>query len=146
MSNVSITQGSKVSLHFSLMLEDGAIVNSNFGQSPASLIIGDGSLPQGFETVLMGLSVGDKKKVMVLPEQAFGMRNTSNIQNISRTAFKDDIALEEGLIVSFSDAANSELPGVIHRIGEQSIEVDFNHPLAGHHLQFEVEILEIGLN
>ena len=143
MSEVSITQGSKVTLHFSLKLDDGAVVDSSFDQAPVSLVIGDGNLPKGFESVLLGLSTGDKKSAVVTPEHAFGMPNPGNIQKIRRSLFNDDMALEEGLVVSFSDAANTELPGVVRQFDEHYVEVDFNHPLAGRDLQFDVQILEV---
>ena len=71
MSNVMITTGSKVTLHFSLKLEDGTVVDSNFQEQPASLIIGDGNLPVGFEKQLMGLAANDKKSVIIPPEKRF---------------------------------------------------------------------------
>lgn len=143
MSELPITRGCEVSLHFALKLEDGEVVDSNFGRSPARLVIGDGNLPPSFEAVLLGLCAGDKKIAAILPEKAFGMPKRSSIQMIPRAVFKQDMVLEEGLVVSFSDAANSELPGVIRSLGTESVEVDFNHPLAGRQLQFEVEILEV---
>ncbi|WP_330927388.1 peptidylprolyl isomerase [Candidatus Sororendozoicomonas aggregata] len=143
MSNVIITTGSKVTLHFSLKLEDGAIVDSNFEGNPVSLIIGDGNLPKGFEKQLLGLAADEKKSVTVPPEDAFGMPNPNNIQTIARDAFGVDMALEEGLVVSFSDAGNTELPGVVRCFDEETVEVDFNHPLAGHALQFDVQILDV---
>ena len=139
----AITQGSKVVLHFSLKLETGEVVDSTFEGSPASLSIGDGNLPAGFESVLMGLSKGDEKQVVIEPENAFGMPNPNNIQTMPRSTFQADMALTEGLVISFSDAASAELPGVIRAFDDSIVEVDFNHPLAGRSLAFRVQILEV---
>ena len=66
-----------------------------------------------------------------------------NVQRIPRASFGADVELEEGLVVSFSDAANSELPGVVRQFDDDMVEVDFNHPLAGRNLSFEVRILDV---
>ncbi len=144
MANLTIKEGSKVRLHFSLALEDGATVDSNFGGTPASLTIGDGRLPAGFEKILMGLSAGDQKHQPVAPAEAFGMPNPANIQRVPRGSFDSAIKLEEGLVVSFADAAGNELPGVVQRFDEECVTIDFNHPLAGRNLLFKVQIVDVG--
>ena len=123
-----IEQGSKVTLHFSLQLDDGTVVDATPDQQPASLVIGDGSLPPGFEQQLLGLTAGAERSARVPPEKAFGMPNPNNIQR---------------LVMSFADAGAGELPGVICRIDEQTVDVDFNHPLAGRHLMFNVKIVAV---
>ncbi len=143
MSQAVIVRGSRVTLHFSLKLADGSQVDSTFEKEPASLIVGDGNLPVGFEETLMGLCQGEEKTSIILPEKAFGMPNPNNIQWMKRDSFAQDVELQEGLVMSFADAANSELPGVIRSFDDQRVEVDFNHPLAGEHLHFEVRILDV---
>ncbi|MBL4781328.1 MAG: peptidylprolyl isomerase [Porticoccaceae bacterium] len=134
---------SQVTLYFSLSLEDGSVIDSNFEQTPATLSIGDGNLPLGFEEHLLGMAVGQHESFSVLPEKAFGQHNPSNIQAVKRSSFAADMALSEGLVVSFADANKGELPGVIQSIGEDEVRVDFNHPLAGKTLIFKVEIVAV---
>ena len=136
-----ITAASRVTLHFELSLEDGQIVDSNFSQSPASFVFGDGSLLPDFESALLGMTVGQEASFVMPPEKAFGAHNQSNIQRIPRSQFSMD--LEEGMVVSFADMSKNELPGVIAEIGEKEVVVDFNHPLAGHTLTFRVNIVAI---
>jgi len=138
-----IGNASRVTLHFSLSLEDGSVIDSNFDQTPATLSIGDGNLPLGFEEHLLGMSGGQKASFTVLPEKAFGQHNPSNIQHVKRNSFAADMELSEGLVVSFADANKGELPGVIQTIGEDEVTVDFNHPLAGKNLIFKVEIVAV---
>ncbi|WBA82669.1 FKBP-type peptidyl-prolyl cis-trans isomerase [Endozoicomonas sp. GU-1] len=138
-----IEKGSKVTLHFSLKLDDGSVVDSTPAEKPASLIIGDGNLPEGFEETLYGLASGEDRVSRIPPEKAFGMPNPNNLQRIARGSFASGVELEEGLVMSFSDAANSELPGVVRNFDDEMVEVDFNHPLAGRHLTFEVQILDV---
>ena len=141
--SVVIEQGCKVTLHFSLKLDDGSVVDSTLTQQPATLVIGDGNLPQGFEQTLLGLTPGETRTASVPPEKAFGMPNPNNVQRLARSSFATGVELEEGLVMSFSDAANSELPGVIRNFDDDIVEVDFNHPLAGRELIFEVQILNV---
>ncbi len=138
-----IHENSKVTLHFALKLEDGQVIDSTFEKEPATLSIGDGNLPEGFEQHLLGLSIGDKRTVRVNPEAAFGQVNPSNVQTFKAEQFAQAGDLEAGMVVSFEDASGSDLPGVISDISEGKIIVDFNHPLAGKALDFEVEIVHV---
>ncbi len=138
-----IGEGCRVSMHFALKLANGDIVDSNFDRRAADFTIGDGNLPRGFEKYLLGLHKGDHKSFKVPPEDAFGQSNPSNIQTVPRSRFAPDMELSEGLVVSFADSAGEEVPGVISEYDEQSVTVDFNHPLAGKILTFDVDILSV---
>lgn len=142
MSEQIIGPGKTVTLHFAIKLEDGQVVDSNFEGQPATFTVGDGNLPEGFEQALFGLVEGTKDSLQISPEHAFGMPNPSNVQRFPRTQF-EDMKLEKGLVITFQDAKQGELPGVIDRFDEQSVHVDFNHPLAGRELSFEVAILSV---
>ena len=137
-----IGPGKSVTLHFAIKLEDGQIIDSNFSAEPATFTVGDGNLLEGFEQALFGLEEGVKQTLKILPENGFGMPNPSNIQNLPRSQF-DGMELEQGLVISFSDPGNGELPGVIAEFDDKMVSVDFNHPLAGKKLDFEVEILKV---
>jgi len=139
----AINEASEVSLNFELQLQDGQIIDSNFDKAPATFKMGDGSLMPGFEEALIGLKAGDESSSVVPSEKAFGQPNPQNIQNIKREDFAKDIELEKGLIISFADANNSELPGVIASWDEKWVEVDFNHPLAGKEIVFKVKVAEV---
>ena len=143
MSEVLIDVDSRVTLHFSLKFEDGSVVDSTFDKDPASFVMGDGSLLDGFEKKLLGMKAGEKAGFIVLPEEGFGQLNPSNIQQFSRTDFAADLELENGLVISFADASQSELPGVISSIEGDQVTIDFNHPLAGRNIQFDVEIVAV---
>lgn len=140
---MQIQENSTVTLHFALHLDSGEQVDSTFDRRPATLTIGDGNLPEGFERHLMGLSAGDRHKVQVPPEDAFGQHNPQNIQQFKRDRFAQSEPLEVGMVMSFEDAGKNELPGVVATLDDDFVEVDFNHPLAGKTLDFEVEIIEV---
>ena len=134
----------KVELHFSLKLADtGELVDSTFEKKPAELVIGDGNLPAAFEAVIHGMKAGERKTERIKPKDGFGQHNPSNVQRIPKDQFDPSVELSEGLVVSFQDKAKSELPGVVATIDDTMVTVDFNHPLAGRDLEFEVEILSV---
>lgn len=143
MNNYTVDREMAVTLNFSLMLEDGIEVDSTFDKKPAQLVVGDGNLPEGFENLIMGLKVGDRKQFKVSPENAFGQHNPGNVQRMPRTRFSQDMELFEGVMVSFADKNGAELPGVIKGLSETVVEVDFNHPLAGRAVLFDVQIIDV---
>lgn len=140
---MQISKGNQVTLHFALKLNDGQVVDSTFDKEPATLVIGDGNLPEGFENLLLNLEAGAKQSFTIPPEEAFAQKNPNNIQQMKRSEFGPDMELEVGLMVSFADANGAELPGVIKEIQDNLVIVDFNHPLAGEELTFDVEIINV---
>ncbi|MDR5907159.1 FKBP-type peptidyl-prolyl cis-trans isomerase [Franzmannia qiaohouensis] len=137
-----VADGMEVTLHFTLKLEDGTVVDSTRDKRPATFQVGDGNLPPGFEAPLEGLTDGDTGSYRISPEHAFGQHNPQNVQLLKRDDF-DEVEPEVGTVMSFADAAGGELPGVIASIDGEQVEVDFNHPLAGRTLTFEVEVIQV---
>ncbi|WNF46180.1 peptidylprolyl isomerase [Pseudomonas sp. SG20056] len=142
MTDVRIGPDKQVTLHFALKLDNGDVVDSTFDKSPATFKVGDGNLLPGFEQAIYGLKAGDKRSLPISPEQGFGQGNPQNIQVMPRSQFQD-MELSEGLLVIFNDAANAELPGVVKAFDDAKVTIDFNHPLAGKALSFDVEIIEV---
>lgn len=136
----NVDEGTRVFLNFSLALEDGAEVDSNFGGEAVSFAIGDGSLLPGFERRIIGMQSGERKLFQVPPEEAFGQPNENNVQRVPRDGFDESLELELGLVCSFADASGGELPGMIVGFDDTEVTVDFNHPLAGHTILFDVHI------
>ncbi|WP_336368341.1 FKBP-type peptidyl-prolyl cis-trans isomerase [Marinobacter sp. C2H3] len=143
MKELPVDKGTRVTLHFALKIQGGETVDSTFDKAPATLDIGDDNLPENFEAYLMGMVAGDRKTYEVPPERGFGQHNPNNLQTFKRHEFSADMVLEPGVVVSFADARQQELPGVVSRVEGDEVEVDFNHPLAGRTLEFEVEILDV---
>jgi len=136
-----IDSGTTVTLHFSLTLENGHIVDSNFEASPATFTVGDGNLLPGFESPLIGLVDGDEREFSILPENAFGQHNPQNVQAVERDNFEDG-ELELGTMFSFQNG-DGELPGVVVEVQDNEVMVDFNHPLAGQIILFTVKIISV---
>ena len=143
-----IENGALISLHFSLALSNGEIIDSNFSGNPTSFRLGDGNMLPGFEALLIGLKTGEEIEHLLQAEQAFGPVNPDNRHRIAIAKFRhlledELIPTEVGSVVSFKDAAGFDLPGVITAIVEDSISVDFNHPLAGKPILFKARIISV---
>lgn len=139
MTDIAVSESTKVTLNFALYLEDGSEVDSNFGQAPATFVVGDGSLLPGFERAIFGLHPGEEGEFVILPENAFGQPNDNNIQYVSREHF-DEGELERGMVFAFADASGGEVPGVVVDFDNDEVTVDFNHPLSGRTITFKVHI------
>ncbi|MEM9255469.1 MAG: peptidylprolyl isomerase [Pseudomonadota bacterium] len=138
MTEVTVSEGTRVYLNFSVSLDDGSEVDTNFGGDPVDFVVGDGSLLPGFERLLFGMSAGERQLFTVNPEDAFGQPNDNNVQRMSRDQFEDEVELSVGVVFSFADAGGSELPGMVIAFDDAEVTVDFNHPLAGRTIVFDV--------
>ncbi len=139
---VPVGPGTKVSLVFSLELESGEVIDATSDQG-AEFTVGDGNLLPGFEKAMFGLKAGEKRRLEIKAENGFGIPDPENIRRMKRSQFKPNMELAAGLMMSFADAQNTELPGVILDVDEDYVEIDFNHPLSGKTLIFDVEILAV---
>ena len=145
---ISIASGSQVSLHFSLALTNGELIDSNFDSSPATFRLGDGSMLPGFEAALIGLQAGAEIEVLLEPVCAFGGINPGNRHRFPIAKFENLLEDELlptsiGSVVSFKDAAGFDLPGVVTEISDVAVVVDFNHPLAGKAIRFRAAIIAV---
>ncbi|TGD71567.1 peptidylprolyl isomerase [Mangrovimicrobium sediminis] len=137
-NSVPVSEGTRVFLNFSVSLDDGSEVDSNFGGEAVDFAVGDGSLLPGFERLLFGMTAGQRQLFTVPPEDAFGQPNENNVQRIDREHFDPDAELSLGLVFSFADASGGEVPGVVVGFDDDEVTVDFNHPLAGRTILFDV--------
>ena len=142
MSNVPIGPGTRITLMFKRALAHGDVIDST-GDESATFEVGDGSLLPGFESAMYGMKAGESAELPIAAEQGFGLPNEENVHMMKRTLFTVSEELVEGLVVSFSDGEGGERPGVVKRVFDELVEVDFNHPLAGQDLLFSVQIKRV---
>lgn len=133
-----IDKHSTVRLNFALRLSDGGVIDSNLEQAPCEFRYGDGRLLPGFEQSLLGMSAGERAVITLPPEQAFGVWQDERQLEFAKHRFAD-YDLQPGLVISFADPSG-ERPGVVKRVQQDTVVVDFNHPLAGKAIDFEVHI------
>ncbi|PVZ70433.1 FKBP-type peptidyl-prolyl cis-trans isomerase [Pelagibaculum spongiae] len=135
---------SQVTLHFTIKLKDGSVADSTkVNDTPARFTVGDGNMGPAFEQAMMGLSAGENKSLELSADEAFGQPNPEFIRHFPLANFPADLELEEGVIVGFSAPDGSERPGIVRSFEGAEVLIDFNHPLAGVPVIFEVEILEV---
>lgn len=138
-----INQTSLVLLHYSLALTEGKIIESSFDDEALEINMYDSSLPEGMMLALIGLKANDEQTLTLTAEQCFGFRDEENIHDMPTSDFSADLKPEIGLTFNFGTPDDADLIGTIRTIKKDSVEVDFNHPLAGLPLVFSVKILEV---
>lgn len=142
-----VTETAYLTLHYRLASTDGTNIVSTFEESPATLQLGTGQLAPFLEACLIGLSEGAHEVFDLPPERAFGPRNPDLIQRISRTTLDENSKEGQeyviGDLVEFSAPSGGKFAGVLRAIDDDSALFDFNHPLAGQSVKFEVRIIGI---
>lgn len=133
----------EVVMHFTLALEDGTVADQSEPGDPLRFTMGDGTLIPGLEMILYGLKPGDKESLFIGPRDAFGYADPNNVHDMPRSDFGPEFELEPGLVIAFTTPSGEEVPGTVREVGEETVKVDFNHPLAGRKVKFSVEILEV---
>ncbi len=130
-------------MHLSITLEDGTEAINTFSEEPLEFRIGDGTLLQTLELALIGLTAGDRESLEIDPQHAFGPHRGDLVQRVDRTHFPEDMALAPGTVVGFTNPVGEESAGIVLGIEGKAVRVDLNHPLAGHRIRYQVEILEV---
>lgn len=149
MSNPSVpvvTSTSYLTLHYRLASVDGNNIVSTFEENPATLQLGTGQLAPFLEDCLVGMQEGTHTVFELPPEKAFGPRNPDLIQHVSRATLDENSGGEQysvGDLVEFNAPSGGRFAGILRAIDNDSALFDFNHPLAGQTLKFEVRIIGI---
>jgi FKBP-type peptidyl-prolyl cis-trans isomerase SlpA len=140
----SITAQSCALVHLSILLPDGSAADSTrVNGEPTLFILGEDSLSPKIEDNLIGKVAGDKVKLELSSDDAFGPANPDLVQFFDIKDFPNDIELEPGVIIGFTQPSGQEMPGVVTELAGTSVKVDFNHPLAGKDVIFDIEIVEV---
>jgi FKBP-type peptidyl-prolyl cis-trans isomerase SlpA len=119
------------------------VADSTRGEEPLEFFMGDGTLIDGLERVLLDLEVGTKQTFEIEPLYAFGFADPQAVHVLPRSDFPDDMEVAAGTIIGFQTPGGEELPGIIKAVEGDTVTVDFSHPLAGHTLTFDVEVLAV---
>lgn len=135
------TTGDVVRVHYRGTRTDGTEFDSSEGRSPLEFRLGEGSVIEGFDAGVTGLEVGGKRTVTIEPDQAYGPKNEMLVQRVEADMFAEDPYV--GGHVDLVAPDGGRLPGVITAVEGEEVVLDFNHPLAGETLTFEIELVEI---
>ena len=139
-----VESGQVVSVHYVGTFDDGIeFDNSRTRGEPLTLEVGVGQLISGFETALVGMEVGETKKVTLAPIDAYGDVNPEAFQTTSRTAFPVEFEFVVGAGVHGANEGGEPISARIHALEGDNVTLDFNHPLAGKNINFEIELISI---
>lgn len=134
--------GDRIALHYRLAAADGSEVSSTFEEEPVILTLGEGEIEANLESCLIDLEIGRRYVFNLEPEQAFGLPNPEQVMEVPLDAFDDD-ELCIGSLVEFTLPGGDTLAGQIKSANKTHAMVDFNHPLSGCAVTFEVRIADI---
>jgi FKBP-type peptidyl-prolyl cis-trans isomerase SlyD len=139
---MQISQDSVVSIHYTLTSDAGEVIDSSSGGQPLAYLQGHGNLIPGLERELEGKNAGDKLQVRIAPGDAYGEHDPDLVQDVPRAAFQGVSDIQVGM--QFQAQSNHGPRTVtITKVAADAITVDGNHPLAGQHLNFAVEVMEV---
>ena len=135
-----------VSMDYTLRLDDGDgdVVDTSAGRDPLEFIQGTGSIIPGLENARYGMGVGEEKEVTVAADDGYGQRDPDAFQSVPREMFPDDMELEEGMGLQLRDQNTGQpLVAYVEAIKPDKVLLDFNHPLAGETLHFNVKVVGV---
>lgn len=135
---------SLITLHYRVATADDIEVVSTFGSTPATLQLGSGELAPPLETCLEDLPVGERHVFLLEPHQAFGSHNPELLKRLPTSELPNGGAdIGPLTLVEFAAPNGARFAGLVREIDGQAALVDFNHPLAGKSIRFEVEVIGI---
>jgi FKBP-type peptidyl-prolyl cis-trans isomerase SlpA len=135
---------SLVTLHYRVATADDSEVIATFGSTPATLQLGSGELAPPLEACLEDLPVGERHVFLLEPEQAFGPHNPELVKRLPKTELpKGGAGIEVMTLVEFEAPNGAKFAGMVREMDATSALVDFNHPLAGKSIRFEVQVIGV---
>jgi peptidylprolyl isomerase len=134
--------GETVRVHYRGTLSDGSEFDSSDGRDPLMFTLGEESVIPGFEAAVAGLSVGDSVTVTIPAAEAYGERIEDAIQSVPRDLFGETVP-EPGMMIALESVDGQQMAAVIFDVVEDIVVLDFNHPMAGKDLTFEISLVEI---
>jgi len=137
------TAGNKVKIHYTGTLEDGSQFDSSEGREPLEFELGSGQVIPGFDNAVEGMAVGESKSGSIAPEDAYGPRVEQAIQEVPKSALPPDLEPVVGMRLQAQGQGQQTLQLTVTEVGDETITVDGNHPLAGKTLNFKISLVEI---
>jgi len=139
---MKVTKGRKVAVHYRGTLDDGEEFDSSEGREPLEFVVGDGEMIPGFEKAVLGMEAGQSRTVRLDPEDAYGPYEDGLVVEGPRNSFPDG-ELKVGQSYTVHLQSGQEAVGRVLRIGDGTVTLDFNHPLAGKRLTFHVRVVSV---
>lgn len=138
----AIEAGSNVQIAYTLKEDGGEVIETSEGRGPVTYTQGDGQLVPGLERAMLGLRPGDEKKVVVKPEEAYGILDPAAVTEVPRNMIPAE-SLKVGTMLMARSAQGDSRPVRVKEIKDSTVILDLNHPLAGKTLVFDVRVLAV---
>lgn len=137
-----VEDGKVVTLDYTLRV-NGDVVDTSEGGTPIQFIQGQQHIIPGLEEELYGMEVGEKKNIVVPPDKGYGDMDPENIADIPREQFPAEIPLEPGVELEVREQGGRLMQARIDSVADETVRLDFNHPLAGKELHFDVQVVDL---
>ena len=138
-----VKENNTIKVNYTGKLSNGQIFDTSEGKEPIEFVLGQGRLIPGFEKGLIDMKLNEKKTIEIAKDQAYGDVNDNLIQEIKKTDLPQDMEPKVGMGLVSKSPDGKEINLMVVEVKDESIVIDGNHPLAGHDLIFDVEVLEI---
>lgn len=138
-----VKNGDTVHIHYTGTLSDGTPFDSSQGREPLAFEVGTGQIISGLDAAIPGMAVGEKKTVKVPCDEAYGPINPDMRQDVPRSDIPPEIPVEVGTRLQMQTQSGQPVPVVVVAADDKTITLDANHPLAGHDLTFDIELVAI---
>lgn len=143
MSNVQ--KGQTVNVHYTGTFDDGTKFDSSHDRGETlTFQVGSGQVVPGFDSALLEMTVGETKTVHLKAEEAYGNPVPEAVQEVPLTSFPSEMELTEGVTIVGTNELGQQMMGRVANLTDSTATIDFNHPLAGKNLNFEIELVSIG--
>lgn len=139
---MTVSEGKSISMEYTLTLENKEVLDTNVGGEPLTFTQGSHQIIPGLETALNGMKAGESKQVKVAPEEGYGTLNPQAIQEVPIDQIPAD-ARKVGVKLQGKDGQGRMVTPTVTEVKEEVVVLDFNHPLAGKTLYFDVKILDV---
>lgn len=146
MENSKLTVGDDmvVEIAYQLRLEDGQMVDEATSDEPLAFLQGHDNIISGLESELAGMNVGERREVVVAPDNAYGVYSEDDLLLVPYDAFPPDLEVSEDMLLDLHDPETDETyQARVAEMGEDGVVLDLNHPLAGETLHFTIEVISI---
>jgi FKBP-type peptidyl-prolyl cis-trans isomerase 2 len=137
----TVSNGRVISLEYTVKLEDGQPVDTNVGQDPLTYTHGANQIIRGVEAAVEGMEVGQTKQVVVSPTDAYGDRDPNAVHEVPKAKVPQEAKV--GTMLHGKDAGGREIRPTVSAIKDDTVVLDFNHPLAGKTLHFDLKVVNI---
>ena len=138
-----VKAGDVVKVHYTGKLTNGDQFDSSTGREPLEFTVGAGQMIKGFDAAMPGMTVGEKKTINILPEDAYGVKDEQAIIEFPKENIPKDMKPEVGMQLQLRNESGQPFPVTIAEIKDDVIVLDANHSLAGKELVFDIELMEI---